>query len=248
MAAAAAGGGGEPATASDNAAASAAGGSGEAALSALRATLTTVKYNIVRESPGAWSPREPDPLTVEKILGKRGSGEYRVRWKGRDASEDSWEPAAQLSNASAAMAQYERRLQVAKAAAMEAVAAEVADTPGAAVGAASSATAPVGQKRRRDHAPPRSDPLFDELVHLIMVLSGADWDTAAKAFEVAGNVEGAVGDLERWDWRPDFPAGRNTKQHKTDSTCSEETKQAAPKKTQSAEEDELASYYDSFNF
>ena len=92
--------------------AAAAEGGGEAALGALRATLPTVKHEIARVSPGASPLREPSASVyrVDRILGKRaGTGEYRVRWKGRDASEDSWEPVGQLGNAANAVAEYERR-------------------------------------------------------------------------------------------------------------------------------------------
>ena len=48
---------------------------------------------------------------VERIVGKRKRGskvEYRVRWKGYDASDDTWEPLLHLSNATAKVKAFEQ--------------------------------------------------------------------------------------------------------------------------------------------
>ena len=60
------------------------------------------------------SSGEDEVYEVERILGKRQEDnglEYHVHWKGDDESYDSWEPANNLGDSKAAVAEYEKAQQ-----------------------------------------------------------------------------------------------------------------------------------------
>ena len=54
---------------------------------------------------------EVEAIIAHRQTGRHGRGarEYLVRWKGYDASEDTWEPVGNLGNAQEIIAEYLRR-------------------------------------------------------------------------------------------------------------------------------------------
>jgi Chromo (CHRromatin Organisation MOdifier) domain len=73
-------------------------------------------------SPGGERPVMPNPrdhlksseeYEVEKIVAEqrnKGKVTYRVRWKGYDATEDTWQTARDLRNAPELLREWKRRL------------------------------------------------------------------------------------------------------------------------------------------